>query len=208
MIRAASRPTVIRRSRSKSSASRWAKALPTLQNVAQLCHWLEATHNIPQAWPVRGFRRPPRPLERIRAGTTATRRSGTSTADITRPNSQMPENYSIGTRATPSRKRYRADAHDPRHAGFARSRPSTPFAKASRKRSSCATTTRRDPRPCGGRGSDAACPPVEDEEFQERQEAPEWSDGPVRSHLPSIPGLAQKLAKAGFEMSGSSAAQG
>lgn len=28
-----------------------AKALPTLQNVAQLCRWLEQTHNIPQAWP-------------------------------------------------------------------------------------------------------------------------------------------------------------
>lgn len=30
------------------------KALPTLQNVAQLCRWLEQTHNIPQAWPA-GF---------------------------------------------------------------------------------------------------------------------------------------------------------
>jgi hypothetical protein len=28
-----------------------AKALPTLENVARLCRWLERTHGIPQAWP-------------------------------------------------------------------------------------------------------------------------------------------------------------
>src|SRR6185295_1597690 len=146
------------------------KALPTLQNVAQLCRWLEQTHGIPQAWPA-GFPKMATPAGKDPGGHN---RNPTIWAAHGGHygHSQVPENQHWDPGYTQQEAMF-VLSYNPNTAGF-----SDPAVDALREGLPEEVELRDDdenaiPDHSEVEGSDAACPPVDEEELLQQQEAPE-----------------------------------
>lgn len=137
-----------------------AKALPTLQNVAQLCRWLEQTHNIPQAWPA-GFPKTATPAGKDPGGHNRSASIWASHGGHY-GHSQVPENQHWDPGYTAQEAMF-VLSYNPNMAGFA-----DPAVEALRESLPEEVDLHEDDENAirdhsEVEGSDAACPPVEEE---------------------------------------------